>query len=179
MRSKVSCIRARQDPQPDGIARARELAELALAHLERGRVRLVLVGGLPGAGKTTVAETLAARTGWAHLSSDVTRKRLAGIDADQHRRDSFRTGLYAPDMTALTYDTMLADARILQRTSTPSDATPAIGRTLGVGADPWPEASTIDTTVSIEGTQRSVAALVGRGPDVQSGREPAARPTLP
>lgn len=221
IRSKVSCIRGRQDPQPDVNTRARELAELALAHLQRGRVRLVLVGGLPGTGKTTIAEGLAAGAGWVHLSSDLTRKRLAGIDADQHHADSFRTGLYAPDMTTRTYNAMLTDARtaltmgesvvidaslvdrrwreqarslahsayadlvelqcttpgevsaarILQRTSTASDATPWIRRRLAVDADPWPEATIVKTTASIEDTHRSVAALVGAGPDVHEGQE--------
>ncbi len=211
IRSKVSCIRARQDPQPDIVARARELSELALAHLERGRVRLVLAGGLPGSGKTTVAENLATAAGWVHLSSDVTRRGLDGLDGDQHRDDGFRSGRYAPDMTAWTYDTMLeqaraaltsgnsvildaswidqrsreharslardaqadlvelqltappglADARILRRTAGPSEATPAIRRRLAADADPWPEATTIDTTAPIEETQRRVVAQVG------------------
>ena len=210
IRSKVSCIRARQDPEPDAIARARELSDLALAHLERGRARLVLVGGLPGSGKTTVAKHLAATYGWVHLSSDLTRKGLAGLESDQHLEDRFRSGLYTPEMTALTYATMLsearaslvkghsvvldaswvdgrtrdsarslahelsadlielqctappdvADTRILQRTATPSDATPAIRRSLAIRADPWPEASTIETTGSIDDTQRSVTKLL-------------------
>ena len=77
-------------------------------------------------------------------------------------------------------------ARILQRTSTASDATPSIRLQLAVDADPWPEATIIKTTASIEDTQRSVAALVGAGPDVQEGQEghllqplrPAGRPGL-
>ena len=221
IRSKVSCIRARQDPQPEIITRARSLAELALAHLERGRVRLVLVGGVPGTGKTTVAGSLANQAGWVHLSSDVTRKRLGGVVADRQGSDGFGTGLYAPEMTARTYDTMLADARtaltggasvvfdasfvdrrwrsqarslareahadlvevqcsappevadarIRQRTSTPSDATPAVRRRLAVAFDLWPEATSIDTTASIHDTTRSLAALVGLGPGADRDRD--------
>ena len=63
----------------------------------------------------------------------------------------------------------IADTRILQRTSTPSDATPAITRGLAVGADPWPEATTIDTTASVEETQRQVAARVGSRPHTHDG----------
>lgn len=212
IRSKVSCVRARQDPSSDAIACARELSDLALAHLERGRVRLVLVGGLPGSGKTTLAKHLVATNGWVHLSSDLTRKRLVGLDPDRHLRDRYRSGLYTPEMTELTYATLftearsllakghsvvldaswvdgqarerarclgrelssdvielqctapseLADARILDRTDTTSDATPAIRRSLGLCADPWPEASTIDTASSIEQTRRAITKLLAK-----------------
>ena len=111
IRSKVSCVRARQDPGSDAVARARELAELAVAHLERGRVRLVLVGGLPGSGKTTAATHLAATFGWLHLSSDVTRKGLLGLKPEEPSADPFLSGLYTPEKTALTYETLLSRAR--------------------------------------------------------------------
>ncbi|WP_308411731.1 AAA family ATPase [Mycobacterium avium] len=35
--------------------------------------------GLPASGKTTLARALAGRLGLVHLSSDVARKRMAGI----------------------------------------------------------------------------------------------------
>jgi aminoglycoside phosphotransferase family enzyme/predicted kinase len=113
IRSKVSCVRARQDPGSDAVARAREQSDLALAHLERGRLRLVLVGGLPGSGKTTIATHLAATYGWIHLSSDVTRKNLGGPASDEHLEDGFRSGRYSPERTALTYTALLRDARAL------------------------------------------------------------------
>ena len=206
IRSKVSCLRARQDLGSDAVARAREQSDLALAHLERGRLRLVLVGGLPGSGKTTVATHLAATYGWVHLSSDLTRKDLAGPTSDDHREDPFRSGLYSPERTALTYTAMLcearallvkgqsvvldaswvdsrtrdparslaqelsadlielqctappdvADTRILERGVTSSDATPAIRRSLALCADPWPEASNLDTAGTLVQTQLSV-----------------------
>ena len=52
VRAKVSAIRAEQGV-PDSADKAQALLRLALAHLEAGRVRLVLVGGLPGTGKST------------------------------------------------------------------------------------------------------------------------------
>lgn len=54
MRAKVDCVRHGQG-DPDGAGHARRHAELALAHLRAGTVRLVLVGGLPGTSKTTLA----------------------------------------------------------------------------------------------------------------------------
>ncbi len=49
---------------------------LALHHVRRSRQALVLVGGLPGAGKSTLAAGLAAETGWALLRSDEVRREL-------------------------------------------------------------------------------------------------------
>ncbi len=49
----------------------RVLAELALARLRQGRVRLVLVGGQRGTGKSTLAGGLAGAEGWTVLRFDV------------------------------------------------------------------------------------------------------------
>jgi len=62
---------AQSDPAAAG--EAASLLSLALRHLERGRVRLVLVGGLPGTGKTTLTAALADATGWSLLRSDEVR----------------------------------------------------------------------------------------------------------
>ncbi|WP_242418960.1 AAA family ATPase [Frankia sp. CpI1-P] len=49
---------------------ARVFAELAWARLRRGRVRLVLVGGQRGTGKSTLADGLAAAERWTVLRFD-------------------------------------------------------------------------------------------------------------
>src|SRR5262249_39475543 len=61
-------------------ARARAHWLLALGDLEEpGRWPcLVLVGGLPGTGKSTLARGLAERAGFTVIRSDVVRKELAG-----------------------------------------------------------------------------------------------------
>ena len=62
VRAKVTWLRCHQgDPRAGG--EARELAALALQHLRAGAVTLVLIGGLPGTGKSALAGTLAGR--WA------------------------------------------------------------------------------------------------------------------
>ena len=76
-------------------------------------MRLALVGGLPGSGKTTVASRLATAYGWVHLSSDLTRKRLADVTPGERVPAAFLGGLYTPEMTTLTYATLLSDARAL------------------------------------------------------------------
>ena len=52
----------------------------------RLRPRLILVCGLMGSGKTRQALELARRAGTRVVHSDVTRKRLAGLDPEHPRR---------------------------------------------------------------------------------------------
>jgi aminoglycoside phosphotransferase family enzyme/predicted kinase len=106
VRAKVACLRhAQGDPAAAGEASA--LLSLALRHLERGRVRLALVGGLPGTGKTTLASALADATGWSHLRSDEVRRDL-GRNAGPA---AYRAGAYSEQSVTVTYREMLDRAR--------------------------------------------------------------------
>ena len=112
IRSKVACVRARQ-----GDASSREAAErlldLAAVHLRECRVALVLVGGAPGTGKSTLAAGLGDRFGWAVLRSDRIRKELAGLDPAADAAAPIGDGIYAPAPTIATYEEMLTRARRL------------------------------------------------------------------
>ena len=74
---------------------------------------LIIVSGLMGTGKTTIAESLHDNTGFTIVSSDVTRKKLAGIPITEHRFAEFDTGIYSPDFTQKTYQAILTEARTL------------------------------------------------------------------
>jgi aminoglycoside phosphotransferase family enzyme/predicted kinase len=115
VRAMVACLRWEQDADEAAAARARGLLSLCVEHLERCRVRLVVIGGLPGTGKSTVAGSLGDRLGWPVLRSDVVRKELAGIDADAHRPSAFETGIYSAEATDQTYDEVLVRAGDLLR----------------------------------------------------------------
>lgn len=81
-------------------AAARELIALAERFAWRARTPLVIVVcGLPAAGKSELAGHLATASGLAHLNSDVVRKRLAGLDA----RRRAPAGLYSEAWDARTY----------------------------------------------------------------------------
>ncbi|MDH3755294.1 MAG: gluconate kinase, partial [Acidimicrobiia bacterium] len=69
VRAKVACL-SYEAGDTDQAGLARRYHDLALHHLERARVRLILVGGPPGVGKTTVAEHLSAQFGCSHLMTD-------------------------------------------------------------------------------------------------------------
>lgn len=88
IRAKVALLRGDEEA---GSA----LLGLALRHLRAGAVRMVLVGGLPGTGKTTVAAALSERLGWRLLRSDVVRGRAR---------------VYTPEAVAATYARLLGEA---------------------------------------------------------------------
>ena len=114
VRAKVASIRAVQGDQ--GATRdAVAFADLALSHLEAGEVRLILVGGAPGTGKTTVATAVADRLGVTHLSTDAVRQ-------DQHHPEAER---YTRETKTATYRAVLERARqLLERgESVVADAT--------------------------------------------------------
>lgn len=68
--------------------------------------RLVVVSGLSGTGKSTVAAALQVRTGFVHIDSDTTRKRLAGV------APTARPGpaLYTAERSVATYEAIYAAA---------------------------------------------------------------------
>jgi uncharacterized protein len=65
--------------------------------------RLVVTMGLPASGKTTLARALAGRLGLVYLSSDVLRKRLAGLRPTEHRFEGYQRGLYSRASSQRTY----------------------------------------------------------------------------
>ncbi len=72
--------------------------------------RLLVVGGLPGTGKSSVAETFARRLGAEYLNSDVVRKILAGAGPGTSFPAPVGEGIYTAAMDELTYREMLLQA---------------------------------------------------------------------
>ena len=207
VRAKVACLRHDQTGADADAEAAVRYARLSRAHLRDGAVRLALVGGLPGTGKSTIAGALADRCGAVLLSSDRVRKELAGLDPAGCAAAGFREGLYSPGHTEALYGQLLhraeallargesvvldaswtsgrhreaaaalaartrsdlvplecraptevAGQRIHTRGATASDATADIARAMAAAADPWPDATVVDTTAAPE---RSVTDAV-------------------
>src|SRR5206468_7223266 len=67
------------------------------------RPGLLLIGGLPGTGKSTLARALADRAGFAVIRSDVVRKELAGRPPTEPTPTAERDKLYSAEWTDRTY----------------------------------------------------------------------------
>lgn len=99
------------DERAAALGRARGHWLLALGELAAPAERpgLVLVGGLPGTGKSTLARGLAERAGFAVIRADVVRKELAGLSPEA------RAGAdhYTPEWNDRTYAECLRRAEEL------------------------------------------------------------------
>ncbi|MGH3341991.1 MAG: AAA family ATPase [Carbonactinosporaceae bacterium] len=197
VRAKVASLRAQQGDR-NAMAEANRLTHQAHAHLSAGAVRLILIGGLPATGKSTLAGGLADALGATLVSSDRVRKELTGLDPTTPAPAAYQHGIYTPASSDRVYAAMLGRAknllgmgetvildaswtdathrahaaalaeetrsdliqlrceaphtiahqRIAQRRSTRgtvSDADTAIATRMAIDADPWPEATPIDT----------------------------------
>ncbi|MGW3472148.1 bifunctional aminoglycoside phosphotransferase/ATP-binding protein [Saccharopolyspora sp. NPDC000995] len=111
VRAKVACLRHAQGVA-DAASEARQLTSMALQHLRDGQVRLVLVGGLPGTGKSTIAGALADRMGAVLLRTDQIRREHPGA-AGLAAHAGYGRGLYDSSHVHDTYQDMLDRARSL------------------------------------------------------------------
>jgi aminoglycoside phosphotransferase family enzyme/predicted kinase len=73
---------------------------------------LLIMIGVTGSGKSYLANALAGRLGAAVISSDVTRKRLAGIHPSKSQIEPIDAGIYSQEMTEQTYGEMLNQAEL-------------------------------------------------------------------
>ncbi len=116
VRAKIACLIA-GDASVDADKRRRKREEarslLALTEaLENGspdRPMVLAIGGQVASGKSTLAEALAERFGLPVVSSDVTRKSLAGLPATQPGSEE----LYTSAFTEQTYADMIRRAGLV------------------------------------------------------------------
>lgn len=123
VRVKVACLQLEQGDGTKADEAAR-LHRLAASHLRRARPCVVMVGGAPGSGKSTVSAGLSRAFGFAQVSSDEIRKDLAGVAHTADMSASPGDGIYGAEMKARVYDEMhkRADALLSAGTSIVLDA---------------------------------------------------------
>lgn len=88
---------------------ARRYFHLAVDYA-RGKGLLIIMSGLTGGGKSTVAGELHELLGCELISSDAVRKRLAGLSPTDRRYEPFGEGIYSEVWTLRTYEEMLRQA---------------------------------------------------------------------
>jgi aminoglycoside phosphotransferase family enzyme/predicted kinase len=125
VRAKVACIRVHQQGVPEDERRRGEREHVEYLRLARSlagdsRRALVLMHGLSGSGKTTVAQVLVEALGAVRVRSDVERKRLVGLDAQARSGSALGAGLYAADLTARTYARLAELARAIVEAGYPA-----------------------------------------------------------
>ncbi|MDB9525650.1 AAA family ATPase [Oscillatoria sp. CS-180] len=84
-------------------AKAAKYYTLAWSYTQPRTGRLLIMSGLSGSGKSTVARELSRKLGAIHIRSDAVRKHLAGIPPQQRGDDS----LYTPEMMQKTYERLI------------------------------------------------------------------------
>lgn len=114
VRALVSCVRADQGDRGAG-AHARDLLAMADRHLAAGRVRLVVVGGAPATGKSTLAVGIGDALGAPVLRSDEMRKELAGLPVTADAAAAVDEGIYTDAWSERTYRELVARAERLLR----------------------------------------------------------------
>jgi hypothetical protein len=112
VRAKVDCVRLSQGKPEAADDAARHLA-IAVAHLQDGAVRLALVGGNPGTGKSTLARGLAETTEAQVISTDDVRRELRDSGVIAGDAGVLDSGLYSPDNVATVYQVALHRAGLL------------------------------------------------------------------
>jgi aminoglycoside phosphotransferase family enzyme/predicted kinase len=105
MRAKVAAVRRDQEGASGSgtSAHVERLVDLGLSHLAGAQVRLLLVGGPPGTGKTTLAGAVADAVGGVLLSSDRLRKEALALDPTRRLPAPYGGGIYTPEATERTY----------------------------------------------------------------------------
>ena len=99
------------DDREEAASVARDYFQLAHSYTRVfPRPALALVTGITGTGKSTIAQELARRWDFSYISSDVTRKALAGIEPEEHRYEPFGEGIYSAEFSQRTYESMFQQA---------------------------------------------------------------------
>ena len=111
VRAKVDCISHTQG-DVDAASRAQRHLEIAHGHLRVGAVRLILVGGGPGTGKTTLARLLAERIGAHVISTDDVRAEMVAKGEIAGVAGVFGKGLYTDEKVDAVYDAVLRAAHL-------------------------------------------------------------------
>lgn len=108
VRAKVTSFLLGDPGIPDSVkAESKETASryyrLAWDYTQQKKGKLMLMSGLSGSGKSTIAKQLARQSGAIQIRSDAVRKHLGGVALDE-KGDA---ALYSPEMTQKTYDRLL------------------------------------------------------------------------
>ncbi|MCP4041944.1 MAG: AAA family ATPase [Gammaproteobacteria bacterium] len=112
VRAKVARIRFSQpglDETEQGEINAEFEGYLRLAegYMEGGRPMLILMRGVSGSGKTVISQGLLEALGAVRIRSDVERKRLYSLAAEENSGSELDSGIYTREASRHTFDRLL------------------------------------------------------------------------
>ncbi len=131
VRGKVAGFKSAEEDVPDEERRAARLDAMLhfrLAGLYAGggfRPAFIIIRGLSGTGKSTLAGAMKDALGGARLSSDAIRKELAGVKPSEHKGAAYGEGIYSPEFNEKTYAELIkrSAAQLLSGRNVVADAT--------------------------------------------------------
>lgn len=113
VRGKVESIQRTESETTDPKEyekRAARYFRLALEYaIARSEALVLVVMGRIGTGKSTIAKRLASELNWRVISSDETRKTLAGVPLTQRTPPELRNKIYSKRVTRQTYKKLVED----------------------------------------------------------------------
>jgi len=108
VRAKVEALRLQQQDRngkicPSHLKPALDYIELARLWADNHRPGMIIMHGLSGSGKSTIAAKLVEALGAIQIRSDVIRKHLFDLDAAQQTDSALDQGIYSEEATERTY----------------------------------------------------------------------------
>jgi len=111
VRAKIAALRSNQLPvggEKNALDEEFEhYLQLADSFRREQQPRLIITHGLSGSGKSSYSGVLAERAGFIRIRSDVERKRLSGLAANDRAGGAPEQGIYTPGMSEKTYGRLL------------------------------------------------------------------------
>ncbi|AEH45952.1 aminoglycoside phosphotransferase [Thermodesulfatator indicus DSM 15286] len=110
VRGKIGCFTWASPEVPEKVREealegARRYFDLAYLYAE-GVPWLIVIFGLSGTGKSTLARALKETLLANYYNSDIVRKKLLGIKPEEHHYEPFGKGIYSEEFTQKTYEAM-------------------------------------------------------------------------
>lgn len=121
VRGKVETLKALATEVPEN---ERETAQknaesyfkLALKYALFGsKPAVIVVFGVIGTGKSSIAKVLSEELSFELISSDIVRKRISGISKYERKYEKYDTGIYSRDVTKKTYEEIFDQVEALTK----------------------------------------------------------------
>jgi len=108
VRAKIASFRLAQEglsetEQQQAMQQYRSYSDLAERYTRPQTVHLCATHGFSGSGKSHISQQAVEQYGFIRLRSDVERKRLFGLEAQQNSNSALNDGLYSADATEKTH----------------------------------------------------------------------------